>query len=81
MHASRARTSCARSESDAARSQAARDSGGGGAFASEVIRRECEKARAEGKPVHINATNIADVIPPAGGTDTVEPVRQDVAHG
>lgn len=32
--------------------------------------------RAEGKPVHINATNIAEVIPPAGG-DTVREAMEN----
>lgn len=35
------------------------DSGGGSAFASEVIRRECEKARAEGKPVIASMGSVA----------------------
>jgi len=35
------------------------DSGGGSAFASEVIRRECEKARADGKPVIASMGSVA----------------------
>jgi len=35
------------------------DSGGGSAFASEVIRREFEKARADGKPVVISMGSVA----------------------
>jgi len=35
------------------------DSGGGSAFASEVIRRECEKAREEGKPVIASMGSVA----------------------
>lgn len=35
------------------------DSGGGSAFASEVIRRECEKARAGGKPVFASMGSVA----------------------
>lgn len=35
------------------------DSGGGSAFASEVIRRECEKARAAGKPVIASMGSVA----------------------
>ena len=35
------------------------DSGGGSAFASEVIRRECEKARDEGKPVVASMGSVA----------------------
>jgi protease-4 len=35
------------------------DSGGGSAFASEIIRRECEKARAEGKPVIASMGSVA----------------------
>ncbi|MBX2850087.1 MAG: signal peptide peptidase SppA [Acidiferrobacterales bacterium] len=35
------------------------DSGGGSAFASEVIRRELEKARADGKPVVISMGSVA----------------------
>jgi len=35
------------------------DSGGGSAFASEVIRRECEAARAEGKPVIASMGSVA----------------------
>jgi protease-4 len=35
------------------------DSGGGSAFASEVIRRECEAARADGKPVIASMGSVA----------------------
>jgi len=35
------------------------DSGGGSAFASEIIRRECEKARADGKPVIASMGSVA----------------------
>ena len=35
-----------------------------------MIQAEEISDRAEGKPVHINATNIAEVIPPAGGDDS-----------
>ncbi len=35
------------------------DSGGGSAFASEVIRRECEKARSDGKPVIASMGSVA----------------------
>ena len=35
------------------------DSGGGSAFASEVIRRELEKARADGKPVVVSMGSVA----------------------
>jgi len=35
------------------------DSGGGSAFASEVIRRECEKTRADGKPVIASMGSVA----------------------
>ncbi len=35
------------------------DSGGGSAFASEVIRRECEKAQADGKPVIASMGSVA----------------------
>jgi len=35
------------------------DSGGGSAFASEIIRRECEKARADGKPVVASMGSVA----------------------
>jgi len=35
------------------------DSGGGSAFASEVIRRECEKSRAAGKPVIASMGSVA----------------------
>jgi protease-4 len=35
------------------------DSGGGSAFASEVIRRECERARADGKPVIASMGSVA----------------------
>ena len=35
------------------------DSGGGSAFASEVIRRECEKARTDGKPVIASMGSVA----------------------
>jgi hypothetical protein len=34
--------------------------------------------RAEGKPVHINATNIADVIPPAGGATIREAMQNNL---
>jgi protease-4 len=35
------------------------DSGGGSAFASEIIRRECEKARVDGKPVIASMGSVA----------------------
>jgi protease-4 len=35
------------------------DSGGGSAFASEIIRRECEKAREDGKPVIASMGSVA----------------------
>lgn len=34
--------------------------------------------RAEGKPVHINATNIAEVIPPAGGATVREAMQNNL---
>jgi hypothetical protein len=34
--------------------------------------------RAEGKPVHINATNIAEVIPPAGGATVREAMENNL---
>lgn len=34
--------------------------------------------RAEGKPVHINATNIAEVIPPAGGATIREAMQNNL---
>ncbi len=34
--------------------------------------------RAEGKPVHINATNVAEVIPPAGGATVREAMQNNL---
>ncbi|MCU0712046.1 MAG: hypothetical protein MUC43_08305 [Pirellula sp.] len=34
--------------------------------------------KAEGKPIHINATNLAQLIQPAGGTTVVETIRNNL---
>ncbi|MCG8650976.1 MAG: hypothetical protein MI861_14145, partial [Pirellulales bacterium] len=43
-----------------------------------LIQAEEISDRAEGKPVHINATNIAEVIPPAGGATVREAMQNNL---
>ncbi len=43
-----------------------------------MIQAEEISDRAEGKPVHINATNIAEVIPPAGGKTVREAMENNL---
>ncbi|PHQ36565.1 hypothetical protein [Rhodopirellula bahusiensis] len=43
-----------------------------------LIQAEEISDRAEGKPVHINATNLAEVIPPAGAATVREAMQNNL---